>query len=67
MKPGTRVRLLETTAWPERRGLLATVLAPPADGTYPQPPKWEVLVAVDNDPLGCEWCVTGRKDVEVVA
>lgn len=51
MSPGDRVVLLDTVPWPERRGLTATVVAPPTDGSYPQPAEREVLVKVDDDPL----------------
>lgn len=53
MTPGDRVRISESSCvWPERRGLQATVVAPPTDGTYPQPAKGEVLLHIERDPLG---------------
>lgn len=67
-QPGDRVRITDTCVWPERRGLFATVMAPPADGTYPQPAPWEVLLRVDDDPLVHRaWsCVMPAKDTERV-
>lgn len=47
---GSRV-VLSGSPWPERVGCLATVVAPPTDGTYPQPARGEVLVLLDDDPL----------------
>lgn len=70
---GRRVRLTDTCPWPERRGLEGVVVAPPSDGTYPQPAKSEVIVKLDKDPLtpalsGHQgWtCVVDRKSVEVL-
>jgi hypothetical protein len=72
--PGVRIRLNERCVWPERVGCEGVVVAPPSDGTYPQPAKWEVLVLLDRDPLfdpgfhpGRHWsCVVDRKSVEVI-
>ena len=64
---GSRVRIKDGCIWPERSGLPATVVAPPADGTYPQPAKWETLILLDDDPLTTrgEWsCVLPAKDLE---
>lgn len=71
MRPGDRVQVMETCIWPERAGCCGTVVAPPTNGIYPQPPKWEVLVLLDDDPFGatstndgCTWtCVFSRKEV----
>lgn len=52
MKPGDRVRMNEQCPWPERVGCEGVIVAPRADRVYPQPPKWEVIVLLDNDPLG---------------
>lgn len=51
---GTRVRFTERTAWPERVGAEGVVVAPAADGTYPQPAKNECVVLLDDDPLGAD-------------
>ena len=70
---GQRVRITESSPWPERVGCEATVVAPPADGTYPQPAKWEVLLLLDDDPLTNasnhteHWtCVMTAKACEVI-
>lgn len=57
---GTRVRVGQDCPWPERRGSVGTVVAPPADGTYPQPASWQALLLLDDDPL----CAT-RQDAGV--
>jgi hypothetical protein len=71
VRAGQRVRFTETCPWPERVGLTATVVAPPSDGTYPQPGRSEVLVLIDGDPYGPldrGWtCVMPVKACEVVA
>ena len=69
MKVGTLIRVTEKSPWPERVGRLGVVVAPSADGTYPQPDKSEVLVKLAVDPLGAGtgrgWtCVMDRKSVE---
>lgn len=78
---GDRVRFTESCPWPERVGCQGIVVAPPTDGTYPQPAKWEVLVLIDegDDPLstGAErlsyrpgypaWsCVISAKSCDVI-
>lgn len=71
MPPGTRVRLYRSP-WPARAGLTATVVAPPADGTYPQPAPYEVVILIDNDPLTATrtdrtWsCVIGRRNLHLL-
>ena len=52
MKPGTRVIFCKNSPWPERVGCEGVIVAPRADGTYPQPGKGEVIVLLDDDPLG---------------
>lgn len=69
---GDRVVLGESCPWPERVGLTGVVVAPPANGTYPQPAKWEVLVLLDDDPLahriGRGWsCALSAKSCTVIA
>ena len=65
---GVRVRM--QGPWAERVGCVGTVVAPSTDKVYPQPAPWEVLVKLDDDPLGYNdrwWtCVVARKDVEVI-
>lgn len=72
-RPGQRVQINEHSPWPERVGCKGIVVAPPADGTYPQPAKDEVIVRLDADPLTADidtahkerWtCVIDRKSVE---
>ena len=71
MTPGTRIRVTHRSVWPERVGCEGVVVTPRADGVYPQPCPWEVLILLDDDPLrydgSPEWwtCVIGRRDVEV--
>lgn len=62
--------------WPERYGCIGTIVAPPADGTYPQPSPREVLILLDDDPIpytgayahdATAWtCVIGRNDIELL-
>lgn len=75
MRVGTRVRIKSPCVWPERAGCEGTIVAPPSDGTYPQPAKWEVLVKFDDDPvehgrpvLQPRWwsCVMDAKDCEAI-
>ncbi len=76
MKPGTRIRMNDRCVWPKRRGATGVVVAPPAGGTYPGPiPASEVLVLLDDDPLGSRdryppdrgWtCVTSKISVRCV-
>lgn len=47
---GTRVRM-QGSPWPEREGCEGVVVAPRADGIYPQPAPVESLVKLDDDPL----------------
>lgn len=49
-RPGTRVRLVRSP-WPAREGCTGIVVAPRSDGIYPQPPRWERIVLLDDDPL----------------
>lgn len=67
MSPGTRVVILDSCPWPERRGLNAVIVAPPEDGTYPQPARSEVLLLIDDDPLHATYtywtCVMNVRDV----
>ena len=67
LRPGARVRMNETCPWPERRGCDGVVVTPPRDGMYPQPAPWEVVVKLDDDPLGYNdrwWtCVLGKNNV----
>lgn len=65
MTPGTRIRLV-VSPWPERQGMTGTVLAPPSDGTYPQPARWESLIAIDDDPLNGSWCVVATRSLEEI-
>lgn len=71
---GLRVRLSDAVPWPERRGATGMIVAPPRDGTYPQPTPWERLILLDRDPLtkagaprwsvGVLWsCVVEAKDL----
>ena len=62
-RPGARVRIKSPCVWP---------VAPPADGTYPQPASFEVLLLLDDDPLvqvpSGEWtCVIRATDVEAIS
>lgn len=76
IKVGARVRVTGSAPWHKRVGCEGTVVAPPTDGTYPQPAKGEVLLLLDDDPLdelryytgGVRlWtCVLDAKDVEVL-
>lgn len=77
---GTRVRVRPSCVWPERVGCEGVVVAPRADGIYPQPGPRELLVLLDDDPLDTpegraapfgqtdEWwsCCMSRDDVDVV-
>ena len=69
---GERVQVTEKSPWPERVGCVGTVVAPPADGTYPQPARGETLVLLDDDPLAVAtpqvWsCVIGSRDLRLVS
>lgn len=69
MNPGQRIRFNEHSPWPERVGCEGVVVAPRADGIYPQPAKDEVLILLDDDPLSDHpaWtCVTDRKSLDLV-
>lgn len=73
---GTRVRILDTCSWPERRGLQATVVTDRLDSScYPVHGKLatEVVVLIDDDPLAQRsahpeaWsCVMSEADMEVI-
>lgn len=69
---GQKVLLTESCPWPDRIGSIATVVAPPSDGSYPQPAKWEVLVLIDDDPRAQishdpRWsCVISAKSCDVI-
>lgn len=56
---GTRIKL-RTSVWPERVGCEGVVVAPPTDGTYPQPGRTETLILLDVDPLGARHFATAR-------
>jgi len=45
---GTRI-VVVGGPWDERIGCKGVVVSPPADGTYPQPAKNEVVVLLDDD------------------
>lgn len=74
MKPGDRVRFNERCPWPQRVGAEGMIVAPRADGMYPQPAKNEVLVYLDSDPLqaarayGEEWwtCAADRRSLDAI-
>lgn len=54
MIAGDRIRLNSRCVWPARVGMEGVVVDPPADGSYPQPAKWEVLILLDYDPLSSD-------------
>lgn len=69
---GTRVRVREGCVWPERVGCAGVIVAPPSDGTYPQPGPSECLLLLDDDPLDgggysdVRWsCVMSNSSVEL--
>jgi hypothetical protein len=69
---GEKVQVRSTSVWPERIGCYGTIVAPPADGTYPQPGPGEVLVRLEYDPLGRtdhpEWsCVYDARSLQLVS
>lgn len=73
MTPGTHVQMNENSPWPERVGCFGVIVAPPADGTYPQPGPGEAAVLLDGDPLGergphaPRWsCVVPRKSLNLI-
>lgn len=54
IEPGTRVRMNDRCAWPERRGAEGVVVAPKVPGQYPDRRGLgtvEVLVLLDDDPI----------------
>lgn len=70
---GTKVRFNTKAAWYERVGHLGVVVAPAADGRYPQPGPGEALVRLDDDPLASwttenrPWtCITSVNSLEVI-
>lgn len=69
--PGERVRVTGGP-WDARIGCEGVVVAPPADGTYPQPGPGETLILLDADPLSNrpskEWtCCIGNDSLHLVA
>jgi len=67
MPAGTRVRMNGKCPWLSRVGCLGVVVAPLANGTYPQPSRGEVLVLLDDDPLGWMMHTAGWSCVVSVA